>query len=491
MDLLCTNCGTEFSETGSAPRCPNCLRKNGIIPKSEGGTPTSKRRVYYTEALITVLLGVAVGIWLILSPDSGKKKPSDRPSWMLPTVEEERALLKSAGFTGEWLPLFEGGDPLSGVPEATTLPAVLKLFKGVRQAQGEGMLPPVRSLEALGGVLTAGGQMSSFERALLTKALLDRAGIESGVVSLLRVDGAEVEVHPWRGRFGLAVTDPETKEVRLLWPLRPSAVVNSSLPMDNRSILGVALSLKALALVKGHPLSLSHLYTPAPKVISAAYKAALKLAQAGVRLAPKIPLVHGAQAWVSLRLGLIKPAASAADTLLATATGRSAKAFVALFKQQHRLLKEADTLLKEAPEGYLPLRALVAAQVHGSKAVRPLLPLLLERKDRGADFVILQIVSTIMDREEGKGYLSQMEALAKRYRGQRWVEPPLLLYFIRTGAFKRASRWLNELPPGTVEQQKEREKMRAVLKTVQERQAGKGSTSPEGGIPAPKGTRAR
>ncbi|MBU1412264.1 hypothetical protein KKC22_12190, partial [Myxococcota bacterium] len=85
MKWVCTNCGNHFENDEAGTRCPECLRRNGIILEEEGKAPRTAessgpekraRRLALILAISAAVIAVGVAMIVLLLVSSNPRSSS-------------------------------------------------------------------------------------------------------------------------------------------------------------------------------------------------------------------------------------------------------------------------------------------------------------------------------------------------------------------------------------------------------------------------------
>ena len=238
----CTACEINFSVDDDAPRCPQCLRRHGLVEAGDGATASrprgSRKRLVVAGLLLLSLVGLVVaGALLLVRSQTDLPRPGQLA---LLDADDLRKTLRQRGVPEELAqtnPFDAGSAAIKLTAQDRALPPkeravalarrVAAKLEGVQpeldggHASGAGLLTPRRLLAAL-----AGGKrprVTSFELASLMVALLRQAGLQAVLALAHRVDAPMVSPDPTgaAGRY-VAVVYRKLGQQRLavLDPLR-------------------------------------------------------------------------------------------------------------------------------------------------------------------------------------------------------------------------------------------------------------------------------
>ena len=281
MKYVCSHCGTVVESDEKPAKCPNCLRKHGLIPEGEANKKTNeKRRIPWKLVAVAaaVILVAGGGVWWWSSHRSSNEKPPSATHRMGPQPAAAlSAAMVQAGAPKLPLP-FAASDRITSwarkhIQGATPKAKAHNLQKALHGLlDGKSCKKPsdritAQTLLSAKQVLAHSGQKPchSFAMAALGLAAARAAGLKATMAELFAPqaksgdDQATPPLDPTggQGRFGIAVfakgyDDP--KPAAILDPLsaQGSKVASYQL-LDDLSALAAYLNLKAQVVAANDP----------------------------------------------------------------------------------------------------------------------------------------------------------------------------------------------------------------------------------------------
>lgn len=258
-EYLCSHCDVKFTHAGGTrnPRCPTCLRGQGMIPVSAAAA----ERVRVPPARIALLLSVALvvlavvgGGFLYLRMISTKGRGDQDPGIdaqlkakgvVVATSERDFRVtpaLSRAAFeiTGE-KPQRE-----KALAIHAQVVAWLKNGKITRVPQGDVPLP-LTAETFLSAISKLSQRAGAYQVAVTTLALLRAAGLQATLAERRDVKNAVSVIA--RKRFGVVVTLSKSKLWLDPWANGERVVPKSVTPLSDLQVLALGLAFRAVALI--------------------------------------------------------------------------------------------------------------------------------------------------------------------------------------------------------------------------------------------------
>lgn len=305
---LCVQCDNRFEATDDKPRCPKCLRINGIIPGAapQSSSPLVPRRWWPLAASLALLLGLGLVFWW-----SGSGNQAVRPQQVLQEVglpDKARAvdvLQESAALRARV-------EPLRGRPAAVAQAQQLLLGAGggLRFEPASLQLPltrePLDAGQAFDAIQNSTGRpvLYPLEVCTLLVAGLRAAGLVAhvGEAHDTPPDGRRGPLDPSGvvGYYAVLVGEL-SQERQVLDPFRGQGTAPGDVrPLTDDQVVGAYLGLRALALLNA----------------KADAGRALPLVDAALRLDGRSATLRSIQAQVLLESGGVVEAENAARNAL-------------------------------------------------------------------------------------------------------------------------------------------------------------------------------
>ena len=327
----CGNCDYQFESHELDPRCPKCLRHNGI---EEIDAEPRRQRTHHRKTKrfgVAVALGilVAIGVYVVNrqyagdSTENQSKAPPKKPPL---SAEDIRKKLNRKGLKQHANDPFETGpamravaSTLSGNPRDKVQTLAQKLALRLKTLDCSPISPePIRDAETLASLLGESKLIRArpLELAVLVSAVLQRAGLHTTIEEVERVKAPmpTASVHAGIGRYDVVVYRTHRLKEKLL-TLDPARLTNLADWAGGRMPRMASVSSKRAALsnadVLGHFLALKALQQT--RVARQSPERAYELAEAAIIVAPRSATVRAARARVLSTAGGIKDALAEAQ----------------------------------------------------------------------------------------------------------------------------------------------------------------------------------
>ena len=247
-EFHCTHCDIDFDSDASNPRCPDCLRINGVLSRGQmDADKPPPRSIKKPLALLLVglsLAGLAVGAGLLWYrtrvdlPDPGQVAVLDADQLRrtlvkrgVPADEIVDPFAADAAVTRLAADIAAGDAKQAAKQAAKILSKQLKHAKADLHGRGKRVVHNAAGLLSALGKATAHKPLpvTSFEAATLAVALLRAAGVSAVLCQLKRVDAPvkTPSVADGVGRYAAAVygaDGPGQKPAAVLDPIRALAL---------------------------------------------------------------------------------------------------------------------------------------------------------------------------------------------------------------------------------------------------------------------------
>jgi len=402
MRYTCSNCGEEFNTKEEKPRCPSCLRKNGLIPADDevldskettekkkkenalkahkqkdngsGNTPDnessqvieagedSSRKVLYAiiGAGILVLIGAAIGgiYWWRSSKEGVKQDPLQDPGLGALPTKRLKAALGAVGFPKEPIPFEQTksvkkwSSPLKGKSAQEAAPVLGSMLNKIMKSPAvqfvdtpnlsEARLLTATQILNLPPKTTAG--ISSYTLASLALAAARASGHKATMVEIHKSSHVPGPPDPTggRGRFGVAFMGDRYKNET------PVAILDPAIgKVGGADVVELLTDLEAL----GHLLNIKsqiNLETGADPSLTQL------LSQGARNLNPRSATIRCGHGLILLALGGIQPAESMIQSALGLredAPRHFCMAQVYLMTQRmQEALSQLNTAIKKDPK---------------------------------------------------------------------------------------------------------------------------------------------
>jgi DNA-directed RNA polymerase subunit RPC12/RpoP len=465
MKWVCTNCGNHFENEEAGARCPECLRRNGIIlvekekaPRAgeSSGPEKNARRLALIMAIsaAVIAVGVAMIVLLLVSPD-----PRSSSRYASPPDDFATAAARAKEAGGLDLPA--GENPFSAPAAVGDL---VKKWGGSADAVFARLEDTAKPLvnpglpQALATALLKDQppRATPLEWALLGHAMAVRLN-QPVAISLLRVP-VGTSAHPWglglyaTALFGNGFEKPATR----ILPFGTDAGTPEARQLSGPEVLAVVLSQTALGRVScvQRPMELI-LPRDKPRTASdddARY--ASQRLQAAAHLAPDLPVVKAAAVWGHVCLGMHRKARGLAEALVSEFEMLQQKATGGSFSHEQDLRRLAGfSALIQFVDG-APTGAVEALEKADADFAPLAIPVAISAQDTGKlqaalaglpasdlpEIRYLRLVGTLMIRDKAamQAALPDARALSGAYPGAKWALQMLFTLLMATDGFDEA-----------------------------------------------------
>ncbi|PKN46340.1 MAG: hypothetical protein CVU59_06355 [Deltaproteobacteria bacterium HGW-Deltaproteobacteria-17] len=472
MKWVCTNCGNHFESNEAGVRCPECLRRNGIILEEEGKSPGGpessgsgkpSRRMALIMALGGALVAMAVAVIVLMLAS-----PTTRSSSRYASAPDDFATVAARAREAGGLDLTADEDPFSAPAAVGDLlkkwggsadAVFVKLEETARPLVNLGLPQgPFLTPQALATALLKDqpARATPLEWALLGHALAVRLN-QPAAISLLRVP-VGLTAHPWGlGLYATALHgNGFDKPATRLLPFGVGAGTTEARQLSGPEVLAAVLSQTALGRVScvQRPLEL---ILPRDKPRAASdddARFASQRLQAAAHLAPDLSVVKAAAVWGHVCLGMHRKARGLADGLVSEfemlqqkATGgpfsheqdlRRLAGFSALIQFVDGAPTGAVETLEKADAEFTPLAIPAAIGAQNTEKLKAALAA-LPASDL-PEIRYLRLVGTLMVRDKAamQAVLPDARALSAAYPGAKWALQMLFTLLMATDGFDEA-----------------------------------------------------
>ncbi|MFH2009757.1 MAG: tetratricopeptide repeat protein [bacterium] len=328
MQYTCANCEHTFESGDEKPRCPQCLRRHGLLAEdanskraegrasASGEGATSRRRLLLGAGIVVLLLGAGVGAYYLLRPkpvDNGPRNVAMGPvsTGTLRDVARRRGapittVYHTADDAIRALGRTLGREPDGGKVAAAILAAIRRSLgpKGITvRRPGRPKPGAVLTASQLYGAMREKQAVTvySYELACLYLAVARAAGLHAVLAEIYRHTDRKGPADPWGhiGYFGVAIYKSAG------YSGRPAMVVDPA-----RGTLNAAKEFEVLSDLQAvaHGMSLQAI-SMAEEQTDVAH--AVEKLDASLRLAPRSATLLAAKGMFLMKSGGVAPALDA------------------------------------------------------------------------------------------------------------------------------------------------------------------------------------
>jgi hypothetical protein len=448
MDYICTNCSNQFPFDGEKPRCPTCLRRNGILPykqfKNKTGSGNHSKKWYILGGLTILAIGSALFFYFkFVKNESGDKKS------IFPYAIESFSTSKTSISKASGISITKDEFPLEITQEITKKANSLlstdkiKDFIFSKSANRvSGKIPKiVRNPSQLLKDSENNTTATSLEWATLYHMLLTAANFRSAVIQIIKVDGDFVLDSPLLGRYGVALfeKDDYSQPTLLMDPSKKEINISDYKVLNSKKVISLFFSLKALQSAGGDPFLFSFITGEKDRELTGKKaKQTLRLIKVSKSINSKSANIYAVSAWIFHRLGLNKKAYKMSQAMASLSQAPSTKAFSAYFSVINGYFENGEKNLKNSPLPYLPLKAWVFLNSGKTKELKKILSQLKHIHSSTARFLEVMIILSINKGKPTHDLFKILTSAGKSYPKKEW--PPKIAFrlFLQLHEFEKA-----------------------------------------------------